>query len=174
MPPLTKQSKLETLNAEVTALEFPLFTADTAWNLGLHLRRIALEYPTSAPIALRIIHANGQILFSTFTKPGTAADAECWIRRKANTVFRYGTSSLAFGQKLREKGGKGDRVSEGAVVDDAEYACHGGGFPVRVRGVEGVVAAVVVSGVPQEEDHRIAVEGVRAMLEELKEAAKKP
>ena len=38
---------------------------------------------------------------------------------------------------MREKGGKGERVSEGAVVDDKEFACHGGGFPVKVRGVEG-------------------------------------
>ena len=32
------------------------------------------------------------------------------------------------------------------------------------------MAVVVVSGVPQEEDHGIAVAGVRAMLEELKKA----
>ena len=41
-----------------------------------------------------------------------------------------------------------------------EYAIHGGGVPVRVRGVEGVVGVVVVSGLKQQEDHMVVVEGV--------------
>lgn len=39
-----------------------------------------------------------------------------------------------------------------------DYAIHGGGWPVRVKGVEGVVAVIVVSGLKQEEDHGIIVE----------------
>jgi uncharacterized protein (UPF0303 family) len=41
-------------------------------------------------------------------------------------------------------------------VDPAEFAAHGGAFPVRVRGV-GLVGTVAVSGLPQEEDHRLVV-----------------
>jgi len=33
-----------------------------------------------------------------------------------------------------------------AQVDKAVYAVHGGGFPVRIKGIEGVVAAIVVCG----------------------------
>ena len=47
-----------------------------------------------------------------------------------------------------------------------EYAVHGGGVPVRVQGVEGVVAVVVVSGLKQEEDHMVVIEA----LEELRGA----
>ena len=50
-----------------------------------------------------------------------------------------------------------------------DYAIHGGGWPVRVRGVEGVVAVVVVSGLRQEQDHGIIVQTVGEMLEELRE-----
>ena len=32
-----------------------------------------------------------------------------------------------------------------------DYAIHGGGVPVRVKGVEGVVAVIVVSGLAQHE-----------------------
>lgn len=46
-----------------------------------------------------------------------------------------------------------------------EYAIHGGGFPVRVKGVEGVVAVIVVSGLKQEEDHQIVVQTVQDFLE---------
>lgn len=45
------------------------------------------------------------------------------------------------------------------------YAIHGGGWPVRVRGVEGVVAVVVVSGLKQELDHGVVVMCVAELLE---------
>lgn len=48
-----------------------------------------------------------------------------------------------------------------------EYAIHGGGWPVRVRGVEGVVAVVVVSGLKQEQDHGIIVQCVSELLESM-------
>ena len=53
--------------------------------------------------------------------------------------------------------------SNGGVVAD-EYAIHGGGYPVRVRGVEGVVAVVVVSGLKQEDDHAVVAETVRDLV----------
>ena len=37
----------------------------------------------------------------------------------------------------------------------SKYAIHGGGVPIRVEGVEGIVAVVVVSGLKQEEDHGV-------------------
>lgn len=48
-----------------------------------------------------------------------------------------------------------------------DYAIHGGGWPVRVRGVEGVVAVVVVSGLKQEQDHGIIVQCVGELLESM-------
>lgn len=50
----------------------------------------------------------------------------------------------------------------GGVADD--YAIHGGGVPVRVRGVEGVVGVVVVSGLKQEDDHQVVVETVEEFI----------
>jgi uncharacterized protein (UPF0303 family) len=52
--------------------------------------------------------------------------------------------------------------SGGAVAD--EYAIHGGGYPVRVRGVDGVVAVVVVSGLKQEDDHAVVAETVKELV----------
>lgn len=54
-------------------------------------------------------------------------------------------------------------------VNAGDYAIHGGGWPLRVRGVEGVVAVVVVSGLRQEQDHGIIVQAVSEMLEEINE-----
>lgn len=66
---------------------------------------------------------------------------------------------------------KGDEMafaSKFALGAEAgEYAIHGGGWPVRVQGVEGVVAVIVVSGLKQEQDHGVIVQVVRGFLEEL-------
>jgi uncharacterized protein (UPF0303 family) len=47
------------------------------------------------------------------------------------------------------------------------YAIHGGAVPIRVRGVEGVVACVVVSGLKQHEDHGVVVEVLQEYLQSL-------
>ena len=46
----------------------------------------------------------------------------------------------------------------------SEYAIHGGGIPIKVKGVEGVVAVVIVSGLKQEEDHEVIVETIEEIL----------
>ncbi|KAK4936150.1 hypothetical protein LTR28_010215, partial [Elasticomyces elasticus] len=49
------------------------------------------------------------------------------------------------------------------------FAIHGGGFPVKVRGVEGVVAVIVVSGLKQEQDHGIIVHTIKEYLDGMDE-----
>jgi len=51
----------------------------------------------------------------------------------------------------------------GLGATTGEYAIHGGGFPIKVKGVEGVVAVVVVTGLKQEEDHGVIVEVIREL-----------
>ena len=50
-----------------------------------------------------------------------------------------------------------------------QYAIHGGGVPVRVRGVEGIVGVVVVSGLKQHEDHAVVVEGILEIITQLEQ-----
>jgi uncharacterized protein (UPF0303 family) len=46
----------------------------------------------------------------------------------------------------------------------ADYASHGGSFPLRVVGA-GLIGAVTVSGLPQRDDHQLAVEALCALLD---------
>ncbi|KAA8910821.1 hypothetical protein FN846DRAFT_938089 [Sphaerosporella brunnea] len=161
MPPLAE------LHRQQETLIFPHFTTQDAFELGSHLRTEALLAHPRTPVAIRISLPTGQILFTTVTCSPAVPDSESWLNRKAATVLRYGCSTLYLGEKMRSKGLKGDRISEMAPVDDAQYACHGGGFPVRIRGIEGVVAVIVVSGLAQEEDHKIVVEGIEWFLEHV-------
>lgn len=55
-----------------------------------------------------------------------------------------------------------------------EYAIHGGAVPVRVKGVEGIVGIVVVSGLKQHEDHQAVVEGLEEFLNGLSERPSSP
>lgn len=65
---------------------------------------------------------------------------------------KFSGDEVAFASKF----GLGERAGE--------YAIHGGGWPVRVKGVEGVVAVVVVSGLKQDMDHMVVVQTVRDFL----------
>ena len=88
---------------------------------------------------------------------GSAADNDAWIERKNRVVRRFGHSSFYMG--VSSEG----RFNEQFLLDEREYAAHGGAFPVIVRGV-GVVGTVTVSGLPQEEDHRLVVSVLRDFL----------
>ncbi len=46
----------------------------------------------------------------------------------------------------------------------AEYAMHGGGFPLTLAGA-GCVGCVVCSGLPQREDHNMVVRAMAQILD---------
>jgi uncharacterized protein (UPF0303 family) len=45
----------------------------------------------------------------------------------------------------------------------ADYAAHGGGFPIVLRGT-GLIGTVVASGLPQREDHAMVVAALAEAL----------
>lgn len=128
--------------------------------LGNLLRRRLLPLPTATVISVALANS-GQVLFQSVTGPGVVPDNETWVQRKRNTVLRWGSSTWLMhckygGDEAAFKAKFG--MSEDAA---ARYAIHGGAVPIRVRGVEGVVAVVVVSGLKQHEDHGVIVEVIK-------------
>lgn len=156
---------LEEIALIENSLAFPSFQSDTAWELGSRLRNRLLKFSKPTVIDISLAHGN-HCLFHAVTHSGTAPDNDSWVSRKRNTVLRFGTSTWYMHNKL-----KGDEVLFAAKFGlgprAGEYAIHGGGFPVRVQGVEGVVAVIVVSGLKQEQDHGIIVQVVQEYLVEL-------
>jgi uncharacterized protein (UPF0303 family) len=150
-PPLAE------LAAEEAELQFRSFTNDDAWDLGAAL--VAAGRRGSAPIAVEI-RRNGSRLFSAALTGATPDNAQ-WIARKTRVVERFGHSSLYVGQQFRERG---STFEEATGLDPQRYAAHGGAFPVLVRSV-GAIGVVVVSGLPQVEDHRMVVAAIRAHLD---------
>ena len=144
------------LAAHEDELQLTRFTNDDAWDLGTALVTRAREQ--QLPVAVDISR-NGQQLFHA-ALPGTSADNDSWIRRKAAVVDRFGHSSLYMRQLAMDEG---TTVEEKFGLDPRHFAAHGGAFPILIRSV-GPVGVVCVSGLPQVEDHRMVVSALRAHL----------
>ena len=148
---------LADLTAEEEELQFSSFTNDDAWDLGSAL--VAAARRDDAPVAIEISR-NGHRLFHV-ALPGASPDNASWIERKTRVVQRFGHSSLHVRQAFVERG---TTFEEALGLDPQLYAAHGGAFPVIIRNV-GPIGAVVVSGLPQVDDHRMVVAALRAHLE---------
>jgi uncharacterized protein (UPF0303 family) len=147
---------LAELAAEEDELQFAGFTNEDAWHLGSALVEVGVRQV--APIAIDISR-NGHQLFHA-ALPGTTPDNDSWIQRKTRVVNRFGHSSLYVRQASIERG---TTFEAEFGLDPEQYAAHGGGFPILVRSV-GPIGVVVVSGLPQLEDHRLVVAAIRARL----------
>ena len=55
-------------------------------------------------------------------------------------------------------------------LSEQAYAAAGGGFPIFIKET-GCVGAVVVSGLPQLEDHRLVIEAIREPISRLNRIA---
>lgn len=150
--------------AEERSLTLNHFTAEDAFDIGCQLRNRLREISEN-PAVVNIALANSQsVIFHAASRSGVLPDNDTWVARKRNTVLRWGVSSWAMNNKYQgDEAGFAAKFSLGARA--AEFAIHGGGFPVRVKGVEGVVAVIVVSGLKQNEDHQVVVEALEKALE---------
>ncbi|OAQ92507.1 hypothetical protein VFPFJ_04248 [Purpureocillium lilacinum] len=143
------------------------FTASDAWELGhlLHARLLpfATQCTPSRPALISISLASNPStpLYQSATGAGITADNGTWVSRKRAAVLRFGVSSWYLGRKFG--GDEAAFAAKFAMGPESAggYAIHGGGVPLRVRGVEGVVAVVVVSGLKDFEDHGVVAEVIR-------------
>ena len=147
---------LTTLLEQETELKFSQFNNDIAWKLGYAIKEAAERL--SASVAIEI-YAFEQVLFS-YAMPGTIKDHQDWAKRKRQSVMRFGHSSYYLGQYNTSK----SRDFEGqAHIDAQQYCAHGGAFPIRIKEV-GLIGAITVSGLPQEDDHMLVVNTLRGHL----------
>jgi uncharacterized protein (UPF0303 family) len=147
---------LQTIAHQERTLVFPQFHADEAWQIGTQLREMALARDAAIVIDVRTF---GQPMFHA-ALDGTSPSNARWAQRKANTVAHFHRSSYAIGLALQQANAT---FADKYALDAADYAWHGGSFPLRVANV-GVIGAVTVSGLPQRDDHQLVVEALCAVL----------
>jgi len=146
---------LEQVDLQEHALRLPAVDMKLGWELGTRLRTMAVERGLALVIDVRRF---GQQLFYA-ALDGTTPDNAEWVRRKSNVVERFHRSSYAVGLNLKLK----NDTLEARGLPMADYASHGGSFPLAVAGT-GVVGSVTVSGLPQRDDHELVVEALCGLL----------
>ncbi|MCB8880199.1 heme-degrading domain-containing protein [Acidisoma cellulosilytica] len=147
---------LASIARQEASLTFGKFTENTAWALGSLIRHRGEAEGWPIVVDIRLFHR--QLFFAAL--PGSAPDNVEWARRKRNVVERFHRSSYAVG---REMVAKKDTLANRYGLSLAEYADHGGGFPITLQGT-GVIGAIVVSGLPQRDDHMLIVDTLCEML----------
>ena len=147
---------LNILNQQEQQLRFPSFNSDTAWQLGCFLRDTFLSLGAGGSVQIELAN---HLLFACATASAPPGQAD-WIRRKRNVVHRLARSSYAVGLGLEEAG---DTLEKRHGLYTADYAAHGGGFPILLENT-GPVGSVVVSGLPQRDDHNLVVNALASVL----------
>ncbi|GAB2833110.1 heme-degrading domain-containing protein [Microbacterium insulae] len=150
---------LARVEREEAELVLPRFDVTDAWTLGSRMREAAAS--AGLPVVIGITLGEARVFHAAL--PGSSADNDGWLDRKARVARRYGRSSYGVGLSFRAVEKDFDTA---ARLDPQKYAAHGGVFPITIAGV-GVVGTVGVSGLPQAEDHAFVVEHLREFLATL-------
>lgn len=142
-------SSVELLGHE-EACKFDAIDSDFARAIGEHAVEIGLK--RGLPITF-VIQLDGNEVFSR-ALPGADDEQLSWIKRKANVVNMTHHSTMYERVSAEERGA--DWHQERGV-EDATHAIHGGGFPLTTKGGE-FRGVLLISGLPQVEDHLLAYE----------------
>jgi len=147
---------LKQLLQEEQELQFKSFNEETAWQIGCQLVERAKK--ESLPVTIDITRGDHQLFHASLC--GTSADNDEWVKRKIRLANRFRHSSFYMGQLLKSKG---KRLEEAYLISENDYAPHGGCFPIIVKDT-GMIGTITVSGLPQEEDHKLVVQSIREFL----------
>jgi uncharacterized protein (UPF0303 family) len=92
--------------------------------------------------------------------PGSSDENDWWIARKARVVNLTGNSTL-YERTLAQEQGIDWHATKG--LEEELYAIHGGGLALNVVGL-GLSGILIISGLPQVEDHLLGVEIITEYL----------
>ena len=151
---------LRQLIQEEQELQFTSFNEATAWQIGCQL--VERTVKEDLPVTIDIMRGDHQLFHASLS--GTSADNDEWIKRKVRLVYRFGHSSFYVSQLLKSKG---KSIEEAYLISANDYAPHGGSFPIIVRNT-GMIGTITISGLHQEEDHKMVVQAIREFLEQEK------
>ena len=110
------------------------------------------------PIAVEVRVGDWAVYHASL--PGSTPENDWWIGRKARVV-KLKKHSTMYERVLAEEQGI-DWHKENNLLDET-YAIHGGGLPLNTKN-EGFVGVLLISGLPQVEDHLLGVEVLTEFL----------
>jgi uncharacterized protein (UPF0303 family) len=146
----------EGLALEAKALQLSSLTQAEALEIGAIAQAIGLE--RKLPIAVEVRMKDWIVFHASL--PGSSPENDWWIGRKARVVNLTGRSTI-HERVIAEEQGIDWHAEKG--LEDELYAIHGGGLALHVVGL-GLTGILIVSGLPQVEDHLLGVEVITEYL----------
>ena len=144
------------LAREAATLILPSLTQSEALELG----EIAASIGEDRALAIAVeVRLKDWIVFHA-SLPGSSPENDRWIARKARVVMATEHSTI-FERVLAEEQGLDWYSSTG--LSEETHAVHGGGLALNVKGL-GFVGILLISGLPQVEDHLLGVEVIAEYL----------
>ena len=110
------------------------------------------------PIAIEV--SLGDWIIYHASLPGSKPENDWWMSRKARVVMLKQHSTMYERVSAEERGV--DWHKENNLLDET-HAIHGGGLPLITKN-EGFVGMLLISGLPQVEDHLLGVEVLTEFL----------
>ena len=146
----------EGLALEARALQLSSLTQAEALEIGAIAQSIGLV--RKLPIAIEVRMKEWVVFHASL--PGSTPDNDSWIVRKARVVNATGNSTM-YERVLSEE--QGIDWYEVKGLPEETHAIHGGGLALNVVGL-GLTGILIVSGLPQVEDHLLGVEIITEYL----------
>ena len=133
----------------------PLSTAE-ALEIGEIAKLLGLA--RNLPIATEVRLGDWMIYHASL--PGSKPENDWWMSRKARTVMLKQHSTMYERVSAEERGV--DWYKENNLLGET-HAIHGGGLPLITKN-KGFVGVLLISGLPQVEDHLLGVEVLTEFL----------
>ena len=127
---------------------------------ALEIGEIAKSFGTQRGLSIAVEVRVGDWAVYHASLPGSTPENDWWIGRKARVV-KLKKHSTMFERVLAEECGI-DWHKENNLLDET-HAIHGGGLPLITKN-EGFVGVLLISGLPQVEDHLLGVEVLTEFL----------
>jgi uncharacterized protein (UPF0303 family) len=127
---------------------------------AMEIGEIAKSFGTQKSLPIAVEVRLGDWIIYHASLPGSTAENQWWIDRKARVVMLKHHSTIYERVSAEERGV--DWHKENNLLDET-HAIHGGGLPLITKG-EGFVGVLLVSGLPQVDDHLLGVEVLTEFL----------
>ena len=141
---------------EESVLVLPSLTNLDAVEIG----QIATDLGTERKLPVAIEVRIGDWIIYHVSLPGSTPENDWWISRKARTVVLKHHSTMYERVSAQERGVDWHKENN---LPDETHAIHGGGLPLITKN-EGFVGVLLISGLPQVEDHLLGVEVLTEFL----------
>ena len=144
------------LALEAKALVLASLSQAEALEIGTIAQAIGLD--RKLPVAIEVRMKEWTIFHVSL--PGSDTECDSWIARKARVVNATGNSTM-YERVLAEEQGIDWYAVKG--LSEESHAIHGGGLALNVVGL-GLTGILLISGLPQVDDHLLGVEIITEYL----------